>query len=302
MGKNRVAILGSPDSWHSRELTHALQGRGIEPEFIDPLSLQARLGEKMGVTGQGTDLLDFDLLLVREVPGGSLEQVIFRMDALHQLENMGWRVINSPYAIEKMVDKYYTSSLLQQAGIPVPDTRVCEDFSRAMEGFRQLSGDVVVKPLFGSRGAGMVRVTDPEMASRKFRALQMGGYIFYLQKFIPHNNRDIRVLVVGNDCLAAMERVGDDWKTNISVGARPMKLDVSAEIKDLCIRASKSVGADYCGVDLLRNEMGELYVIEVNSMPAWQGLQQVTEFNIADRIGNYCCDSITHRTEEAIKR
>jgi RimK family alpha-L-glutamate ligase len=115
----------------------------------------------------------------------------------------------------------------------------------------------------------------------------MGGYIFYLQKFIPHDNRDIRVLVVGDECLAAMERVGDDWKTNISVGAQPMKLNVSAEIKDFCIRASKSVGADYCGVDLLRSEKGELYVIEVNSMPAWQGLQKVTEFDIAQKMTEF---------------
>ncbi len=287
MRKNNVAILGSPDSWHCRELTRAFQDCGIKPEFIDPLSLQAHLGEKMGVLGQGTDLLYFDILLVREVPGGSLEQVIFRMDALHQLENMGLRVINSPYAIEKMVDKYYTSSLLQKAGIPVPETRVGEDFSQAIEGFRQLGGDVVVKPLFGSRGAGMIRVTDPDTASRTFRALQMGGYIFYLQKFIPHDNRDIRVLVVGDECLAAMERVGDDWKTNISVGAQPMKLDVSVEIRDFCIRASKSVGADYCGVDLLRSEKGELYVIEVNSMPAWQGLQKVTEFDIAQKMTEF---------------
>jgi RimK family alpha-L-glutamate ligase len=206
------------------------------------------------------------------------------MDALHQLENTGLRIINSPYAIEKMVDKYYTLSLLQQSGIPVPETRVSEDFSQAMEGFRQLGEDVVVKPLFGSRGAGMVRVTDPETASRTFRALQMSGYIFYLQKFIPHNNRDVRVLVMGNDCLAAMERVGKDWKTNISVGARPMKMEITAEIKDLSLKAAKCVGADYCGVDLMRSEMGEVYVIEVNSMPAWQGLQQVTDFNIGQRI------------------
>jgi RimK family alpha-L-glutamate ligase len=162
-----------------------------------------------------------------------------------------------------------------------------------MEGFHQLGGDVVVKPLFGSRGAGMIRVTDPDTASRTFRALQMGGYIFYLQKFIPHDNRDIRVLVVGDECLAAMERVGDDWKTNISVGAQPMKLNVSAEIKDFCIRASKSVSADYCGVDLLRSEKGELYVIEVNSMPAWQGLQQVTDFNIAEHLIEYFCNFLT---------
>lgn len=289
MAKNRIAILGSSDSWHGQELARAFQDVGANTEFVDPLTLQARLGQSMGVLGQGMDLQDFDMLLVREVPGGSLEQIIFRMDALHQLENMGLKVINSPYAIEKMVDKYYTSSLLQQAGLLVPETIVCEDFSRAMEGFHQLGADVVVKPLFGSRGVGMVRVTDPDTAARTFHALQMSSYIFYLQKFIPHNNRDIRVLVMGDECLAAMERVGDNWKTNISVGAQPLKLELTDEITKLSSQAAKSVGADYCGVDLLRCETGELYVIEVNSMPAWQGLQQVTDFNIAKALVDFCC-------------
>ena len=99
-----------------------------------------------------TQLDGMDLVLVRAVPGGSLEQVIYRMDALHQLENLGIRVVNSPGAIEKMVDKYYTSSLLQKAGLQVPETLVCEDLGSAVEAFQALGKDVVIKPLFGSRG------------------------------------------------------------------------------------------------------------------------------------------------------
>lgn len=97
---------------------------------------------------------------------------------------------------------------------------------------------------------------------------------------------------MGNECLAAMERVGEDWKTNVSVGAQPRKIKISEQIKEFSLRAAKSVGAHYCGVDLLHSETGELYLIEVNSMPAWQGLQQVTDFSIADRMADYCCSLI----------
>jgi RimK family alpha-L-glutamate ligase len=255
--------------------------------YADATQLTARLGAGAGVTASGIDLAGCDLLLAREIPGGSLEQVIFRMDALHQLENANLRVVNSPYAIEKMVDKYYTLSLLQQAGIRVPETRVTEDFAAAMDAFHTLGQDVVVKPLFGSRGVGMVRVTEADTAGRVFRALQLGGYVYYLQQFIPHDNRDVRVLVVGKECVAAMERVADSWKTNVAAGARPVHAEVTSEVGQICLRAAQTLGAEYCGVDLLYSETGELFVLEVNSMPAWQGLQEVTPFDIAGRIAEH---------------
>ncbi len=293
MAHLNAAILGSPGAWHIQALLGAFDRRGIQPQLADVTLLTAMLGDTEGVHAGELSLSALDLLLVREVPGGSLEQVIFRMDALHQLENRGVRLVNSPYAIEKMVDKYYALSLLQNAGLRVPETRVTENFNAALEAFEILGGDVVVKPLFGSRGVGMVRVSDSETAGRVFKALQLGGYVYYLQKFIPHHNRDLRVLVVGDECAAGMERVSDQWKTNVAAGACPVPVELTAEIMDASRKAAKVLGADYCGVDLLRSEAGELYVIEANSMPAWQGLQQVTNFDIAARIVDHCLATLS---------
>jgi len=280
----KVGILGLKDSWHGQALLRAWQQKGIEPVFEDVVQIKAHLGSSPAIRCCETVLSDLDLVMVREVPGGTLEQVIYRMDALHQLENMGVRLVNPAGAIEKMVDKYYTSSLLQAAGLCVPQTAMTENFADAMALFEQLGGDVVVKPLFGSRGVGMVRVTDVDTAGRVFKALQLGGYVYYLQQFIPHNNRDLRVLVSGNKCLAAMERVADGWKTNVSHGAKPWAFQITREIREASLKAARALGADYCGVDLMYGENGNLYVLEVNSMPAWQGLQQVTEFDIAERL------------------
>ena len=290
-----ITILGSPETWHCQQLGHALERHQTRVSFVDATLLNARLGVRGGVNGCGIDLADCDMLLARDIPGGSLEQVIFRMDVLHQLENAGLPVVNSPYAIEKMVDKYYTLSLLQKAGLPVPETCICENLTDAMEAFRTLGEDVVVKPLFGSRGIGMVRIMESDIAGRIFRALQLGGYVYYLQKFIPHHNRDQRVLMVGKECVASMERVADSWKTNIAAGAKAVSTKVTREVEDICLRAAETLGADYCGVDLLRSEAGELFVLEVNSMPAWQGLQEVTSFDIAAKMADFFLGQIYER-------
>ncbi|MDD5367798.1 MAG: RimK family alpha-L-glutamate ligase [Anaerolineaceae bacterium] len=284
----QVALMGSQESWHSQVLVEAFRKHGITPVIVEAARSKAMLGVNRQVASGEQVLSTFDLLLVREVPGGSLEQVIFRMDALHQLENCGVRVVNSPYAIEKMVDKYYTLSLLQDTGLRVPETLVTENDADALEGFHTLGGDVVVKPLFGSRGVGMVRVSDADTAGRVFKALHLGGYVYYLQKYIPHNNSDLRVLVVGQECIAGMGRISEHWKTNIAAGGRPVALELTEEMIEMSRNAARVVGADYCGVDLMNNEAGELFVIEVNSMPAWRALQEVTPIDIAGRIVEHC--------------
>lgn len=287
MAKTRMVIFGTPEAWHSRALLRALKKRRVETLFANVNRLQARLGSPLEVLVENIPLSRFDRALVREVPGGSLEQIIFRMDALHQLENTGMKVFNSPYAIEKMVDKYYTLSLLQSAGLPVPETLVMEGADEAFNAYHRLGGDVVVKPLFGSRGVGMVRVSDPETAGRVFKALQLGSYVYYLQKFIPHGNRDLRVLVVGGECVASMERIADSWKTNIAAGGQPVAYEPLSDVREASLKAAQILGAEYCGVDLLRSTSGDLFILEVNSMPAWEGLQQVTHFDIAERIVNH---------------
>jgi RimK family alpha-L-glutamate ligase len=287
MDHSKIVILGNQDGWHARALHSAFIRKGKTAEFAEADDIQVQLGKSSEVITSSTCLSDAELVIVREVPGGSLEQVIFRMDALHQLENSGVKLINSPYAIEKMVDKYYALSLLSAAGLLVPETFLTENPSKAMEAFHELGGDVVLKPLFGSRGVGMVRLTDAEIAGRTFRALQLGGYIYYLQKFIEHDSRDLRVLVAGGECITTMQRVSDGWKTNLAAGGRAVQIALSDAVRDASLTAARTLGADYCGVDLLINPQGELYLLEVNSMPAWQGLQQVTTFDIADRLVDY---------------
>ncbi len=219
-------------------------------------------------------------VLVRTIPAGSLEQIIFRMDALHCLESLGVRVVNSARAIERTVDKYYTSFLLSAAGIPTPRTLVTEDFDTALAFCHEL-GDAVVKPIFGSEGKGMVRVSDEETAYRVLRAWELNRYVFYIQEYLPHFQQDIRAFVVGAKVAAAMRRRGAGWKTNYSQGAEVEPVVLGAEIEGLALEAVRLMDLDYAGVDLMRAENGRTYVIEINSIPGWRGLQIATGRNIA---------------------
>jgi RimK family alpha-L-glutamate ligase len=228
-----------------------------------------------------------DAVIVRGIPRGSLEQVIFRVDLLHALEARGVHCVNGPRAIERTVDKFLASALLARAGIPTPRTIACERVEDALEAFGELGGDVIVKPLFGSMGAGMTRVDDPDVAYRVFHALALERAVYYLQETLPHDGRDLRALVVGGRVLAAIERVGSGWRANLARGARARAADLSAEQERLCLEAAEVLGVDYAGVDVLRAADGREYVLELNGIPGWRGLQEATGAGVAAALAEH---------------
>ena len=283
----KIGILSSQRGWHVRVLEDALHGQGAVPSFFPITRLAAWIGGRAHLEVRGERVEDCQALLVRTIPTGSLEQIIFRVDALHRLENIGIRVINPSTAIERTVDKYYTSFLLADAGIPTPRTMVTEDFEEALGAFQELGGDVVVKPLFGSEGKGMVRLSDRDLAYRVFRTLELNRAVYYLQEYIPHEQEDIRAFVVGDRVVAAMRRRGRAWKTNVAQGAHVEPMVLSTPLEELSLRAARLVGTDYAGVDLLQAEDGRAYVLEVNSIPGWRGLQKTTSQNVADLVAEH---------------
>ena len=245
--------------------------------------LVATIGRRAGLRSGTAELDQADAVLARIIPSGSLEQIIYRVDALHRLEDRGVRVMNSPRAIERTVDKFWTSALLEQCGIPTPETVVCDSVEEAFTAFRAL-GDVIVKPLFGSMGLGMVRVSDEEMAFRVFKTIEQIRGVFYLQRTIDHEGRDIRAFVLGERVLGAIERRSDGWRTNLARGGTARAVELPREWASLAIRAAAAVGAEYAGVDLLPARDGTMYVLEVNGIPGWEGLQEATGLDVAGAI------------------
>jgi RimK family alpha-L-glutamate ligase len=277
----RVAVLGSTGAWHASRIEHALAGRGHECVFAPVTRMVGRIDGAVRLASREVALDACDVVLVRGLPRGSLEQVVFRVDALHVLAAEGVRVVNPASAIERTVDKFLASALLARAGLPTPRTVACERADDALEAFSALGGDVIVKPLFGSMGSGMARVSDPDVASRVFRALELERAVYYVQETIRHGGRDVRALVVGDRVVAAITRVDAGWRVNLARGAQaePVRLDSAQE--ELAVRALAAVGADYGGVDLLRGADGCDLVVEVNGIPGWHGVEGVTGVDVA---------------------
>jgi ribosomal protein S6--L-glutamate ligase len=286
----RIALLAGGDGWHVRDLVRAAALLGHQAEAVDFRRVAAAVPAcTRGASFQqiarplARPLAAFDAVVVRTMPPGSLEQVVFRMDVLHCLEAAGVAVLNPPRALETCVDKYLATARLEAANLPVPPTAVCQDADSALEAFAALGGDVVVKPLFGSEGRGMVRVSDPELAWRTFRTLERTACVLYLQRFIHHPGWDMRVLILGGRVLTAMRRHagGGRWRTNIAQGGRGEVVRPTPEEERLAVRAAEAVGAAVAGVDLLPGPDGCLYVLEVNAVPGWRALAPVTGVDVA---------------------
>lgn len=287
----RIAVLGSPDGWYFRDLRRAAADRD-ELVSVSFERLNARLGcGRSNVVGVGRHdetidadggcLRDFDAILVRTMAPGSLEQVVFRMDALARLEALGATIVNPPKAIEAAVDKFLTSARLQAAGLPTPRTIACQTADDALEAFAELGGDVVVKPVFGSEGRGIARLQDEALAQRAFQLLEQLKSLIYLQEFVPHEGADLRLLVVGDDVFGIRRRNADDWRTNCSRGAVAEPLVVTAELAETAQRAAAAVGASVAGVDLLPARDGRLLAIEVNAVPGWKALGRALDRDVA---------------------
>ena len=282
-----VSILSVRSGWHTHELLRALAERGHVGVVVPYEGLVAQVGGSKDpqLRTEGMPLFEADAVLARIIPSGSLEQIIYRVDALHWLEERGVPVINSPRAIERAVDKFYTSALLQEAGLPTVETVVCERAADAMAAVREF-GDAVIKPIFGSMGHGIVRVSDPDVAFRVVKTLETTRAVFYVQRAIDPGGRDYRLFVIGGRVLAAIERhaAEGDWRSNVARGATAVAFNAPSEWQQMAVSAAAAIGADYAGVDLLPAADGRVYVLEVNGIPGWEGLQRATGVDVAGAI------------------
>ena len=280
------------ESWSSTQLREALTKRGVPHECFTFPKLVAWLGRKPYLKVNDVKVLEeLDALVIRPIGRGSLEELVFRMDMLYRLERQGFLVINPTEAIEHCVDKYDILALLEDNYVPVPRTVATESVNEALKAFAELGGDVVVKPLFGSRGIGATRLVDSEIASTVFKALTFYHSVIYIQEFVPHGYSDIRAFVIDNRVIAAMRRISESWKTNFSQGARPTPLELPPDLEELAVKTAKIIGCKIAGVDILEGPKGPV-IVDVNSQPGWKGLQMVTKVNVADEMVNFILSEI----------
>lgn len=284
----RIVIFTDDPGWHGKQLKRAFAHRGYTADYLSLMDCRVDLGQASGVTIPGFEHALPDGVFVRGVPGGTLEQVTLRLDFLHLLPLLGVPVYNSVRAIEKSVDKAMTSLLLHRAGIPTPPTWVTESEAQARALLMReiaLGHNLVLKPLFGSQGKGLMRLASPADLPPG-EAYQS---VYYLQRYIGGEAgawEDYRVLVAGGASCAAMTRKGSSWINNVAQGAACQPAPLDPELSRLAEDATRALGMEYAGVDLMRDPEGRLCVLEVNSIPAWRGLQSVVKDNIAAMLVN----------------
>lgn len=285
MGRTRIAIFVDGADWHTRRLTAAFARRGATAV---PVSLSA-----CGFGPEGPMIAGFggalpDACLVRTISAGSFEQVTLRLGVLHALAHGGVTVANNPAAVERCVDKSATAFRLAAARVPTPRTWTVADPIQASAILAALHAEgrvAVLKPLFGSQGKGLRRL-DPGMALPG--PDEVAG-VYHLQEYVGAADGgwfDWRVFVVDGRPLAAMVRQGDHWITNVKQGARCHPASPAGVLGDLAVAAAAAVGTDYAGVDVIRAPDGRFLVLEVNSMPAWRGLQAVTPVDVAQALAD----------------
>jgi tetrahydromethanopterin:alpha-L-glutamate ligase len=281
-----IVMFGDGRDWHGRTLTKAFKRRGITP-LLAPLNacgFSTDTATGLAIPGLGDRLPEG--AFVRFVPGGSFEEVTLYLGVLHALRELGVVVWNDARAIERCVDKSTTTFFLEHAGLPTPRTFAragraeAEEFAATVIGE---GGKLVQKPLFGAQGKGLRLVASPaDLAPPE----EVNG-VYYLQEFVPpaqEHHQDWRLFVCQGRVIASMIRHGSSWITNIKQGARAKAAIASQELIDLAARAAACVGADYAGVDIIQAPDGRFLVLEVNSMPAWNGLQLVNHIRIADHL------------------
>ena len=277
-----LAILASESSWYFKQLADAAGSLGVRVKRLGFPELTLSSFTEDDPSGFSTP--DCESVIVRTMPLGSLEQVIFRMDVLRAWENSGVRVFNSPLCLETSIDKLLSLEHFSRHSVPIPRTCVCQTAEQAFDAFEKLGQDVVVKPIFGGEGRGIIRVSDLDMAHRVFQALERTQSVIYCQEFLNNVQKDIRILFVGDQSYSIQRQNGASWKSNASFGGSGTTYQPTSQELDMAFAAKKSVGGQIVGVDILLDSSGRYSVLEVNAVPGWKLLQKVTGVDIAKEI------------------
>jgi ribosomal protein S6--L-glutamate ligase len=315
----RIGVLGSHSGYYMRELKRAANAWNENPTqsadhpsvLVDTLSFESlsvwsgpelyakacRVTEdKRASSAEETVRLnDYDVLLVRTMPLGSIEQIVFRMNALHVVEQSGTVVLNKPRCLEICIDKWLTLDKMRMAGILTPRTVCCQGRDHALEAWHELGEDCIVKPIFGGEGRGLVRVTDREMAWRVFSTLAQMQAVIYVQEFLPNDGFDLRLLVL-DDELYTVRRYGQgNWRSNVSQGGKAERIDPTFEQADIAYKAARLVDGWMVGVDLIETLDGRNVLIEVNAVPGWKATGAACGVDLSERVIRNLTSAATRR-------
>ena len=282
----KVLILTDKKGWHFQQLKKSLIKNDILVESINISKLIIATDYKNTkiLREDGSEVNASDVI-VRYIPGGSLEEIVTYLNILRVFKNQGVNIINTAESIEKTVDKSLTSIILKNNNILTPKTWVIRGKNKSIEFAQELLKNhvLIYKPLFGSQGDNIKKINKPS----DIKNINNPSNIYYLQEFISiEPNHDYRVLIIKNKNKKfsySMARYGNSFVNNFSKGGKCVPIPFNKEIINIAFKSAEALNIPFCGVDLIKKD-NLVYVIEVNSIPAWKGIQTTTNDIVSDKI------------------
>ncbi|HYM40110.1 MAG TPA: RimK family alpha-L-glutamate ligase [Thermoplasmata archaeon] len=281
----KIGIISKKDSyWSTRQLLKAVTRHGHESSFIRTDAVRLIVAGSDDAQYNGASIRDHAIFIPRV--GRSLTD--FGKMLLRQLELMGMRTTLSSEALITARNKFLALQSLRQARVPIPRSILLASRPDVMEAAHFVHYPAILKILSGTQGIGVMRVKSFEETASIVDTMKSFGEVMLLQEYIPNPGIDIRAFVVGDRVIGCMKRVAQmqEWRSNIHLGAKGVPIELDDASKDIAVRASKAVGLEISGVDMIMRG-DEPVVLEVNASPGFRGLLEATKVNAADAIVEY---------------
>jgi ribosomal protein S6--L-glutamate ligase len=289
----KLAILSrAPRSYSTSRLVAAAVERGHEPRVLDTLRFAIDLSsDEPDLQYRGRPLDDFDAVLPRI--GASI--TFFGLAVVRQFEQMDVYTPTPSNGIANSRDKLRAIQILSRHDVRIPATTFVRDRADVLPAIDRVGGaPVVIKLLEGTQGIGVILAPDTKVAEAVIETLQSTRQNVLIQRFVAESRgRDVRALVVGDRVMAGMRRVAQDgeFRSNVHRGGRVEAVELDPEFEATAIRAAQIMGLRVAGVDMLESADGPV-VMEVNSSPGLQGIEQATGLDVAGTIIDYAAQQV----------
>lgn len=284
----RLAILSQRETIHStKRLKEAAVALGHDVSIIDYQKCYMNItSSNPSVHYKGEEVGHFDAI----IPRIGAKRTFYGASIVRQFETMGVYSINSSLAITRSRDKLRAQQLLAMKGVEMPITGFAPSADSIQDLIQLVGGTpLIIKLLEGTQGVGVVLADTPKAAESVVQTLAGLNANIIIQEFIKESKgADIRCFVVGDKVVAAMKRQAElgEFRANIHRGGSAKAIKITAEEREIAIKAAKIMGLKMAGVDLLRSNRGPL-VLEVNSSPGLEGIEAATGIDIASMIIRY---------------
>lgn len=288
----KIAMLSrAPNLYSHTRLKEAAEERGHELDIINTTRCYMNIASRRPEIYYNSEKLGaYDAVIPRI--GASV--TFYGLAVLRQFEMMGVYPLNESVAIGRSRDKLRSMQLLARDGIGLPVTTFAYDPKQTDEVVRVAGGaPLVIKLLEGTQGIGVVLADTDRSARSVIEAFRGADINILVQEFIKEaGGTDIRAIVIGGKVVCAMQRSGaeGEFRSNLHRGGSAKVIKISPEERSTAIRAAKSMGLNFCGVDMLRSNHGPV-VMEVNSSPGLEGIESATGKDIAGMVIDYVAKS-----------